>query len=125
MGQWVYEWYMQDAPNLTPEYAEAALANEEINGAICDYITDLSAYLTKKSDEMPEVQAETFADLMQDELAGTLEKETGIRFAETDRVAFLYATEDDVPTWNQAVDRIAGHGFGKFAVRFSARCPAL
>lgn len=125
MGQWVYEWYMQDAPNLTPEYAEAALANEEINGVICDYITDLSAYLTKKSDEMPEVQAETFADLMQDELAGTLEKETGVRFAETDRVAFLYATEDDVPAWNQAVDRIAGHGFGKFAVRFFCTLPGV
>lgn len=118
LGRWMYDWYLFDAPNLTPEYAEAAMAHPEVNAWICDNIDAYGAYLRGENDTLPEVDANAFADILQTEIAAEMEKETGVTFAEADRAAILVNTKEDLTDWNTDLQEAIGTGFGKFTARF-------
>lgn len=125
LGQWLYDWYLWDAPNLSKEYAEVFIAQPEVNEMVCDYLDDLSNYLTKETDTLPELDVNNIADLMQDDLATRMQKKTGITFAEADRQSILWTMGDDVSDWNDDLYETVGSGFGKFAVRFLCTIPGM
>lgn len=125
LGNWVYEWYMLDAPNLSPEYAEAALARPEMNELICHKIDDYADYLTKKTETLPELDANEVADLLQDDVSAALLKQTGVKFAEKDRSAMLWSAEDDIAGFNADMQESVGRGFGKFAIRYLCTLPGV
>lgn len=119
LGTWIYDWYLWDAPNLSQEYAETVMAQPEINEFFCDYLHELSAYLNKKTDTLPELDVNDIADLMQVDLATRMQKETGVTFAEADRQSIQWSMGDDIAYWNENLQEKIGSGFGKFFVRFS------
>ena len=71
LGQWVYEKYLYNSVNLTPEYAGLAVAQPEMNDLLAQYATEYSDYLTRKTETMPKVEADDFADLMQEKMRAT------------------------------------------------------
>ena len=83
LGKCLYDWYFWDAPNLTEEYADVLVQQPEFNALFCNYLDDLSDYLTGDSSELPKASVEDIADLMQNDLGSTMRKETGVVFAET------------------------------------------
>ena len=50
----------------------------EFNALFCNYLDDLSDYLTGDSSELPKASVEDIADLMQNDLGSTMRKETGV-----------------------------------------------
>ncbi|MCD7959031.1 MAG: zinc ribbon domain-containing protein [Ruminococcus sp.] len=125
IGSLIYEWYMQGAPNLTESYAESAVATDEFKNVLCQYFYDLGDYLLKENNVLPTLNAEDFADVLQNDLAGTLEQETGVIFTEEDRTYFLWATDEDFPEWNADMESLVGSGFGRFCIRFFISVPGL
>lgn len=117
LGDWVYTWYMEGAPNLTPEYAQAALTRPEIKNVLCDYLENLRTYLLRETNDLPQLDAAAFADVLQNDLAADLEQETGVRFTNEDRAYFLWATDEDFPDWNEEMHEIIGFGAGKTIIR--------
>lgn len=118
LGQWVYEKYLYNSVNLTPEYAGLAVAQPEMNDLLAQYATEYSDYLTRKTETMPKVEADDFADLMQEKMASYMEHETGIIFSEADRIALVKNMQSDLSAWNGTMEQIMGHGFNKVMLRF-------
>lgn len=125
LGNWIYTWYMEGAPNLTPEYAQAALTHLEIKNVLCDYLGDLRTYLLRETNDLPQLDAAAFADVLQYDLASALKQETGVTFTEEDRAYFLWATGEDFPDWNASVWETVGTGAGKTCIRFFCTMPGV
>ena len=117
LGTCLYDWYFWDAPNLTEEYADVLVQQPEFNALFCNYLDDLSDYLTGDSSELPKASVEDIADLMQNDLGSTMRKETGVVFAEADRQSLEWTMGDDINAWNDALDSAVGSGFKQFAAR--------
>ena len=117
LGKCLYDWYFWDAPNLTEEYADVLVQQPEFNALFCNYLDDLSDYLTGDSSELPKASVEDIADLMQNDLGSTMRKETGVVFAEADRQSLEWTMGDDINAWNDALDSAVGSGFKQFAAR--------
>ena len=64
IGKCLYDWYFWDAPNLTEEYAEKLVTMPECSQFLCDYLDDLSTYMTGDSSELPQLQPDDVADLL-------------------------------------------------------------
>lgn len=125
LGQWVYTWYMWNSKNLTPEYAEAAMAHPAVQEKISTYFDELGAYFLRQQKDLPVLDAGEFCDMLQYDMASDLEKQTGIVFAEKDRWAIMYNAEDDVEEWNESLQESIGSGAGKVAVRFFFTLPGV
>lgn len=124
-GQWIYTWYMDGAPNLTPEYAQAALSHTETKAVLCDYLAQLRTYLLGESDDLPQLDAAAFVDVLQYDIAAKLEQETGVTFTDADRSYVLWATDEDFPEWNDTVSDLVGGGIGKTVIRFFCTLPGV
>lgn len=122
LGSWVYRWYMEGAPNLTPEFAQAALRNDAVKGVFTAYCTDLGQYLMRETNDLPMLDAEKLADAMQQ---NSLSQETGVTFLKEDRSYFLWATGEDIPEWNNEMHQIVGTGIGKVMIRFFCTLPGV
>ena len=117
IGKCLYDWYFWDAPNLTEEYAEKLVTMPECNQFLCDYLDDLSTYMTGDNSELPQLQPDDVADLLQEELGSKLTKETHVVFAEADRKSLNWTMGDDLNGWNSMLQHTIGSGFGKFLTR--------
>lgn len=117
LGKCMYDWYLWNAPNLSEEYADVLVQQPEFNALLCDYLDDLSGYLSGDIAELPEASVTDIADLMQNDLDSTMQKETGVIFAEADRQALDWTMGDDVNDWNNTLKNTIGSGFGKFLAR--------
>lgn len=117
IGKCLYDWYFWDAPNLTEEYAEKLVTMPECNQFLCDYLDDLSTYMTGDNSELPQLQPDDVADLLQEELGSKLTKETHMVFAEADRKSLNWTMGDDLNGWNSMLQHTIGSGFGKFLTR--------
>lgn len=117
LGKCMYDWYFWNAPNLSEEYANVLVQQPEFNTLLCDYLDDLSGYLSGDIAELPEASVTDIADLMQNDLGSTMQEETGVIFAEADRQALEWTMGDDVNDWNHTLKHTIGSGFGKFLAR--------
>ena len=117
IGKCLYDWYFWDAPNLTEEYAEKLVTMPECSQFLCDYLDDLSTYMTGDNSELPQLQPDDVADLLQEELGSKLTKETHVVFAEADRKSLNWTMGDDLNSWNSMLQHTIGSGFGKFLTR--------
>lgn len=117
IGKCLYDWYFWNAPNLTEEYAEKLVTMPECSQFLCDYLDDLSTYMTGDSSELPQLQPDDVADLLQEELGSKLTKETHVVFAEADRKSLNWTMGDDLNGWNSMLQHTIGSGFGKFLTR--------
>ena len=73
--------------------------------------------MTGDSSELPQLQPDDVADLLQEELGSKLTKETHVVFAEADRKSLNWTMGDDLNSWNSMLQHTIGFGFGKFLTR--------